>query len=110
MKPVFRRRRVDQDLRDACNYYLNEGAPEAASRFVDAIEATFVKIAANPAAGSPRYAIELHVPDLRFWLVPRFPYLAFYLDLEDRVEIVRVLHTKNDIPELMGEAAFVRRR
>jgi toxin ParE1/3/4 len=32
------------------------------------------------------------------WPVRRFPYLIFYLETEDRVDVWRPLHNRRDIP------------
>lgn len=32
-----------------------------------------------PASGSPRYAVELGLPDLRCWRIKHYPYLVFYV-------------------------------
>ena len=57
---------------------------------------------ANP-TGSPRYAHELDLPDLRFWLVPGYPYIVFYVERDDHVDVWRVLHAQRDIPSWMAE-------
>jgi antitoxin ParD1/3/4 len=58
------------------------------------LEATLQRIAVFPGSGSTRHAdlaAQLPVP-LRFMLVPGFErYLVYYLDLPDRVDIMRVV-------------------
>lgn len=46
----------------------------------------------------PRYATRTNTPGLRFWQVKRFPYLIFYVEREDHVDVWRVLHGQRDIP------------
>lgn len=60
--------------------------------FIDAVETAFRHISAHPGSGSPRYAIELDLPDVRFWRLKRFPYLVFYIERETEVDVWRVLH------------------
>jgi toxin ParE1/3/4 len=46
--------------------------------------------------GSPQHAHELNLPGLRFWPLTRFPYLGFYFERSDVVDVWRVLHAKRD--------------
>ena len=55
-------------------------------------------------AGSPRYAHELNLPGLRFWPLTRFPYLVFYFEHDNYVDVWRVLHQQRDIPAWMNES------
>ena len=55
--------------------------------------------------GSNRYAHELNLPGLKFWPLTRYPYLVFYVERPDRIDVWRVLHGQRDIPAWMQEAA-----
>jgi toxin ParE1/3/4 len=101
-KPLQRRARADADVQSAIDHYLAE-VPEVAAGFVDALEAAYQHIQRAPATGSPRYAHELNLPGLRFWSCSRYPYLVFYMELADRIEVWRVLHAKRDIPASIGD-------
>ena len=57
-----------------------------------AAEATLRRIAELPGSGSPRYAHELYIPDLRFLPTDRFPYLIFYVEREADIDVWRILH------------------
>ena len=96
-KPLHRRARADADVQGAIDHYL-AAAPEAAAGFIDALEAAYRYIQRAPATGSPRYAHELNLPGLRFWVCSRYQYLVFYMELADRIEVWRVLHAKRDVP------------
>ncbi|HEY2710196.1 MAG TPA: type II toxin-antitoxin system RelE/ParE family toxin [Caulobacteraceae bacterium] len=98
MKPVVLREQARRDVDEAANYYAREAGARVALRFVDAVEQAFRAITTHPAAGSPRYAHELGFPGLRSRMAPRFPYLIFYLEREDYVDVWRVLHAHRDIP------------
>ena len=101
-RPVNESGRAKQDVQDAVDYYLSQGATAAAYAFVDALSATYVLISAHPAAGSPSYVERFGgPPGLRGWAPQSFPYVVFYLEGADRVDIVRVLHGRRDIPDLM---------
>lgn len=102
-KPVVPRELASRDIDEALAYYIDEGAEQAALGFVDALEDAFAHIARHPATGSPRYAHELNLPGLRAWPLTRFPYLVFYVEHADHVDVWRVLHQRRDIPAWMQE-------
>ncbi len=71
--------------------------------FVDALEQAYAHLSRRPATGSPRYAHELNLPDLRFWRLTRFPHLIFYVERDDHVDVWRVLHGHRDMPAWLRE-------
>ncbi len=105
MKPkaIVLRKLARHDVDEAIEHYLGEGAPKAALDFIDALEKAYSHIGRQPASGSPRYAHELNLPGLRFWRLTRFPYLVFYFENDDDVDVWRVLHGQRDIPVWMNE-------
>ncbi len=98
LKPAVLRERADHDVQEAVDYYLGEGAQQAASGFVDAFEQALRHIELHPATGSPRYAHELDLPGLRCWPLTAYPYLVFYVESGNYVDVWRVLHASRDIP------------
>jgi toxin ParE1/3/4 len=40
-------------------------------------------------------------PGLRSWPIARYPYLVFYREGEQRIEVLRVLHGRRDIASLL---------
>lgn len=104
-RPVIPREQARRDVDDAIAQYLDEGAEHAALGFLDALEQAYGHIGRHPATGSPRYAHELDLPGLRFWALTGFPYLIFYVEREDCVDVWRVLHGRRDIPARMQEPA-----
>jgi toxin ParE1/3/4 len=96
-KAVIPRSQANRDIDDAIAHYLELGADDAALGFIDALEHVLHNIGHHPAAGSPRYAHELGIPDLRSWLAPSYPYLIFYVESSDHVDVWRVLHAQRDI-------------
>nr|WP_249661261.1 type II toxin-antitoxin system RelE/ParE family toxin [Variovorax sp. PCZ-1] len=89
---------AEQDVLEAARYYLEQDAPQAAFDLVDELEAALGHIQRHPGTGSPRYAHTLNLPGLRFWSCTRFPYLVFYFEQADSIDVWRVLHGKRDIP------------
>ena len=105
MKPkvVVPREAASRDVDEAIDHYLGEGAIKAALDFAEALETGYAHIARQPGSGSPKYAHELSLPGLRFWPLTRFPYLVFYFEQDDFIDVWRVLHEQRDIPAWMNE-------
>lgn len=97
-KPVSPRRLADEDVGGALSFYIDEGAPQAALGFIDALESAYDHISRHPATGSPRYAHELDLPGLRSWPLKGYPFMVFYVERPDRIDVWRVLHAQRDIP------------
>jgi toxin ParE1/3/4 len=102
-KPVLLRELAQRDVEAAVDYYVHETAPDIAFGFIEALQSTYRAIAEHPAVGSPRYAHELALPGLRSWAVKGFPYLVFYIERHDHIDVWRVLHGRRDIPSRMRE-------
>lgn len=86
---------------DAIAWYLSEDAEAAAIGFIDALEAAYSHIGQHPSTGALRYAHELNLPGLRSWALDRFPYLVFYVEQPDHIDVWRVLHGARNIPAWM---------
>jgi toxin ParE1/3/4 len=97
-KPVRPRAQARQDVDEAIDWYAREAGERAALGFIDALEAAYDAIGRHPEAGSPRYAHALNLPGLRGHLLARYPYLVFYVEQDDHIDIWRVLHAQRDIP------------
>ena len=103
-KPVVPRARARQDVDDAIEFYLSEGALDAAEGFIDALQDAYLLIGRNASIGSPRYGHELNIPGLRSQRLRRYPYLVFYFEFQTHIEIWRVLHGRRDIPAWLSDA------
>ncbi|MGR4973784.1 type II toxin-antitoxin system RelE/ParE family toxin [Pseudomonas sp. LARHCG127] len=101
-KPVIPRALASQDVEDAINYYLGEQAEQAALNFIDALENAYTHISRHPASGMSRYAHELDISGLLCWPLKRYPYLVFYVERDEHIDVWRVLHAMRDIPEWMS--------
>ena len=97
-KPVIPRTRATRDIDEAIDFLLDNSAAQVARGFITALERAFAHISQHPATGSPHYALALNLPGLRCWPVKRFPYLIFYLERQDHIDVWRVLHSHRDIP------------
>jgi toxin ParE1/3/4 len=90
---------------DVDEHFLRIGAnnPEAALRFLDATEQAFIRIQGEPGVGSPRYAKTPSLRGLRMWPIKGFEnYLTFYLEHENVVEVIRVLHGARDLKSILS--------
>jgi toxin ParE1/3/4 len=88
-KPVRLRQAAAADIDAALEYYLSEAGADVARRFVTAVERATVSIGRKPHSGSLRFAYELEIPDLRCRALTRFPYLVFYVERPDHIDVWR---------------------
>lgn len=95
---IVRREIARADIEQAVTYYLDTAGRTVAERFISGVEMTLSRAAVHPATGSARYADPLHRPGLRFWPIKGYPYLIFYLDRGEWLDVWRVLHAERDIP------------
>ena len=102
-KPIVPRRLANRDVDEAIEYYLREGSQRAALGFIDALERAYDQIGRHPATGSARHASELGLPGLRYWQLKGYPYLVFYVERDDQIDVWRVLHGQRDIPAWLRE-------
>jgi toxin ParE1/3/4 len=100
-KPVRPRDRAHRDVNEAIDYYLREGSEKAALGFVEALRHAYLQISRHPQLGATRYAHELDLPGLRHRVLKRYPYLVFYVERENHIDVWRVLHGRRDIPTSM---------
>ena len=101
--PVRPRESARRDVEAAVDYYIGEAGADVALGFIDALRTAYRSIADHPAAGSPRYANALGLPGLRSRILRRYPYLVFYVERDDHIDVWRVLHALRDIPAWMQE-------
>jgi toxin ParE1/3/4 len=102
-KPAIPRDRASRDAEEAFDRCLAEAGARVALGFADALQRALRHISRHPASGSSRYASELDLPGLRFWPLKRYPFLVFYVERDDHVDIWRILHGERDIPAWMRE-------
>lgn len=92
---------AEQDLLGSLDYLAQE-RPEAASRFIGAIEEAFGQIAGMPEIGAPRSFNHPRLKNTRLWPIPNFrKYLIFYQLAHGEIRVLRVLYGSRDIQALM---------
>ncbi len=96
--PLIPRAQAQEDVEQALDYYRQEAGESVALGFVAALEQAFTHVARHPATGSPRYAHEFGLAGLRCWPLTRYPFLVFYRQQADHIDVWRVLHGARDIP------------
>jgi toxin ParE1/3/4 len=102
-KPVLVRDLAHRDVEAAVDCYAREVGPDIARGFIDALQSTYQVIAEHPGLGSPRYSQELALLQLYNSVVKGFPYLVFYIECNDHIDVWRVLHGRPDIPFRMQD-------
>ena len=86
---VVLRPEAQADLLQARDWYEQEGL-ELAEAFLDSFDAMIARIEAMPEL----YAVALK--NVRRGKLRRFPYVAYYRVLSDRIEVIGVLHGSRD--------------
>jgi toxin ParE1/3/4 len=104
VRGIVPRELANRDVEEAIDHYLVEVTAKVALGFVDELEKAYAHIARHPASGSPRYAHQLGLADLRFWPLGRYPYLVFYIEHGEHIDVWRVLHEQRDIPAWMNDS------
>lgn len=101
--PVILRALALEDVEQALDHLLGEGAADAALSFVDALETAQQQIAREPGISSTRHAHELGIPGLRSWALRTHPYLLFYVQRDTHLDVWRVLHQRRDMAAWLTE-------
>lgn len=102
-KPVVLSDRALVELTQIVRRYSSTASPDVARSFAEAVQDAFQHLSLFPASGSTRLDLPLNWPELRVWPVSRFPYLLFYAENDDTLDVYRILHTSRDIPESLRE-------
>ena len=88
---------ADQDI-DGLFSFIDQRNHDAAVRFLQAAETSYMKLAAMPELGQRQNFRRPELAGLRVWQVQGFEnFLIFYRPLKRGIEVVRVLHAARDI-------------
>jgi toxin ParE1/3/4 len=89
-----------QDVRDIVAFIAADN-PDAAARFVPALEETYAQLEALPGMGSVRNFARKDLQGVRIIPVTGFEhYLLFYTALRTPVKVLRILHAARDFPTI----------
>jgi toxin ParE1/3/4 len=103
VKPVTLRKLAEADVDAALAYHLSEAGADTALAFVEQLEQANQRISHGPAIYSPRWGTELNLPGLRSLRLSKFPYVIFYIEQADHIDVWRVLHAQRDIPAYLQD-------
>ena len=98
---VTRQPRARRDILEQADF-IGQDNPQAAERFLEAVEHAERMLGDMPDMGAPRSLPGLS--GVRMWRARGFEkHLIFYRVLDDSVEVIRVLHASRDIKHLFDE-------
>jgi len=81
--------------------YIASDNPDAAARFVPALEATYAQLVALPRMGRVRNFARKDVQGVRVLPVTGFEhYLIFYVAAGTSIKVIRILHAARDFPTI----------
>lgn len=82
--------------------YIGQNNPDAAERFMDAVEDALQLIEAVPGVGHPYRSEHPKLQDVRVGHVKGFPnHLIFYRPIPEGIEVIHVLHGARDIKSVL---------
>jgi toxin ParE1/3/4 len=104
VKAVIRPAATNDILRQFRYYLVDQDKPEVAERFLSAVRKAMEAIIQTPHAGAPKRLSRDALRGLRSWPVKGFEDVrVYYLAHEGSVRVVRVLHGKRDINNVLGK-------
>ena len=101
MKLAKLRPLAEDDLVDAARHHAHSGGVALGERMFDAALAALKPIQRMPAMGSPRLGLLCDIPGLRSWRVKGFPMQWLYFEVEDYLDVVRLLGDRQDITAIL---------
>lgn len=102
MNSVIRPRARDDIIRQFRWYLVEQDAPDAAIRFLDAVDESVEQLLRMPPMGTPKPLRNPALAGLRGWPVEGFEDMRiFYLVQGETLKVVRILHGKRDINRIL---------
>ena len=96
------RPQADRDVDSALTYYATDN-PKVARDFLKELQHSLVTIGEMPSIGSKRFAGSLNIPGLRVFPMTHFPFIIFYSERNNVIDVLRILHMHRDIVNLLLE-------
>ena len=101
MGKILKKPEVWRDLQSQADFIAKDSLG-AADRFIDAAEATFAFLSANPLVGSLCTFRAAETTGLRRWPVRGFEnYIVYYLSITDGIDVVLVIHAARDVEAIL---------
>jgi len=88
VKPIVIHRQAKAELAEAVGYY-EQRKPGLGQDFLAVVERAVLQIQRNPQLGAPYKSTKF-----RHCVVRRFPYVVFYVDLDEAMWVIAVAHAK----------------
>jgi len=102
VKQVIRPRAQDDILRQFRWYLVEQDAPDAAFRFMEAVEASVEQLLSMPYMVRPESSAIRPWRGCGFWPVKDFDeFLIFYVVADDTLRVIRILHGKRDLDRIL---------
>jgi plasmid stabilization system protein ParE len=98
---IIKRPAAVEDLVAHAEYYVRQGAPETARRFLKAADRALTLLAKMPEMGHVWSAPYPQLAGVRVWPVKNFPHLIFYRPVSEGIEFLHVFHGAQDIAALL---------
>src|SRR4051794_20961095 len=98
MRQLAVTRRAQHDLMEIWRYIAEQSNPYRADRFLDKVHQKLELLAAQPGTGRSRDELRVGLRS-----APVSPYVVFYNAIEEGIEVVRVLHGRQDIDAAFAE-------
>ncbi len=96
---MIRKRRKALESVVECAVFIGTDNRAAARRFIDAVESTLIELEGMPRMGRPFQTEIEKLQPLRVFSVRGFPtFFIFYLETDDGIEFVDLLHGARDLP------------
>ena len=102
MKHIIRAA-AKRDIFRQIRYYLDQGAGDAAARFLECVTHSIKSLTKDPLIGAPKQSRAPSLSGLRSWPVKDFEDLrVYYLVKAGTLCVVRVLHGKRDLRAILN--------
>lgn len=100
---IFKRPQAERDIEEAF-VYIAEDNLDVAVYFLAAVEDSIEQLAQFPLIGKQRSFTDKRFQHIRMWRVKDYTdYLIFYQVVDDRIEIIRMVHGSRDLNEMFNE-------
>jgi toxin ParE1/3/4 len=98
MAVIIKRPLAELDLLDIWEF-IAENSPDRADEFLDRLEGKLQTLALHPGMGKRREEL---LAGLRSF--PMGNYVVFYREIDDGIDVIRILHGSRDIEEIFRQS------
>ena len=99
---ILKRPQAERDIEE-CFVFIAEDNVDIATQFLVAVEESLKRLSQFPNIGTARNYQNKLFQNIRMWQVKGYSkYFIFYEVFEDRIEVVRVLHSSRDLEDVFS--------